>query len=93
MGQISSMVCSVGNEDQNSVAGLVEKPEFKASSNLASIGRYILTEEIFEQIEKLEAGYGGEIQLADAINSVASNGNAEFVELGEHFDCGSVEGF
>ena len=88
-------VISVGNEDQNSVAGLVEKPEFKkASSNLASIGRYILTEEIFEQIEKLEAGYGGEIQLADAINSVASNGNAEFVELrGEHFDCGSVEGF
>lgn len=51
-----------------SVAGLVEKPDAdKAPSNLASIGRYVLTPDIFDILRNQPAGAGGEIQLADAI--------------------------
>ena len=52
------------------VAGLVEKPDAaKAPSNFASIGRYVLTPDIFDILRNQPAGAGGEIQLADAINT------------------------
>ena len=78
-----------------SVAGLVEKPAFEqAPSNLASIGRYVLTPDIFEILRGQAPGAGGEIQLADAINSQAAAGQVEAVTLnGQRFDCGSVKGF
>ncbi len=78
-----------------SVAGLVEKPPFeKAPSNLASIGRYVLTPDIFEILRGQPPGSGGEIQLADAINTQAAAGRVEAVTLnGQRFDCGSVKGF
>ena len=78
-----------------SVAGLVEKPEFaKAPSNLASIGRYVLTPDIFEILRGQAPGAGGEIQLADAINTQAAAGRVGAVTLkGQRFDCGSVRGF
>ncbi|MBQ2262788.1 MAG: UTP--glucose-1-phosphate uridylyltransferase GalU [Loktanella sp.] len=78
-----------------SVAGLVEKPDFAdAPSNLASIGRYVLTPDIFDILRNQPPGAGGEIQLADAINTQASRGNVEAVTLkGQRFDCGSVKGF
>lgn len=78
-----------------SVAGLVEKPAFgRAPSNLASIGRYVLTPDIFEILRGQAPGAGGEIQLADAINTQAAVGQVEAVALnGERFDCGSVKGF
>ena len=73
-----------------SVAGLVEKPSFKR----ASIGRYVLTPDIFEILRGQAPGAGGEIQLADAINSQAAAGQVEAVTLnGQRFDCGSVKGF
>jgi UTP--glucose-1-phosphate uridylyltransferase len=77
------------------IAGLVEKPdEMDAPSNLASIGRYVLTPDIFDTLRGLKAGSGGEIQLADAINIHAQQGSVETVRLnGRRFDCGSVDGF
>ena len=73
----------------------VEKPDLNdAPSNLASIGRYVLTPDIFETLRSLSAGSGGEIQLADAINIHAQRGSVELVRLnGQRFDCGSVDGF
>ena len=77
------------------IAGLVEKPDAHgAPSNLASIGRYVLTPDIFDTLRGLKAGSGGEIQLADAINLHATQGRVETVPLkGLRFDCGSVDGF
>ena len=77
------------------VAGLIEKPDFKvAPSNLASIGRYVLSSDIFNILRNQSAGSGGEIQLADAINSQAMAGNVEAVLFkGQRFDCGSVQGY
>ena len=77
------------------IAGLIEKPDaHDAPSNLASIGRYVLTPDIFETLRGLKAGSGGEVQLADAINIHAQQGSVETVRLnGRRFDCGSVRGF
>ena len=77
------------------IAGLVEKPDANdAPSNLASIGRYALTPDIFDALRGLGAGSGGEIQLADAINIQARQGFVETVRLnGRRFDCGSIDGF
>ena len=82
-------------EAAGNVAGLVEKPAFEqAPSNLASIGRYVLTPDIFEILRGQAPGAGGEIQLADAINTQAAAGQVEAVALnGQRFDCGSVKGF
>ena len=81
--------------EPGAVAGLVEKPDVdKAPSNLASIGRYVLTSDIFDIIRNQSVGTGGEIQLADAINTQAANNAVEAVILnGRRFDCGSVQGY
>ena len=78
-----------------SIAGLVEKPDASdAPSNLASIGRYVLTPDVFDTLRGLSAGSGGEIQLADAINIHAQQRSVETVRLnGRRFDCGTVDGF
>lgn len=92
---ISKYGVVVPNSECGSVAGLVEKPDSdKAPSNLASIGRYVLTPEIFDILRNQTAGAGGEIQLADAINRLATNNTVEAVLLsGQRFDCGSVKGY
>ncbi|OUU29654.1 MAG: UTP--glucose-1-phosphate uridylyltransferase [Candidatus Endolissoclinum sp. TMED37] len=76
------------------ITGLIEKPAFRqAPSNLASIGRYVLTPDIFKTLRSVSPGSGDEIQLADAINLHAKNGLMEAVKLnGMRFDCGSVDG-
>ena len=83
------------DEIGDGVVGLVEKPDaHDAPSNLASIGRYVLTPDIFDTLRGLKAGSGGEIQLADAINIHAQQGSIETVRLnGQRFDCGSVQGY
>ena len=54
------------------VLSIVEKPSpEEAPSNLAAIGRYVLTPEIFDSLRNLEPGVGGEVQLTDAINALA----------------------
>ena len=75
--------------------GLVEKPRADvAPSTKAVIGRYILDAAIFDRLDNLRPGAGGELQLTDAINAdVASVGVTGFSFAGERFDCGSVQGF
>ena len=92
---ISKYGVVVPNMAHGSVAGLIEKPEAdKAPSNLVSIGRYLLTPDIFDILRNQQPGVGGEIQLADAINTQAANNAVEAVKLnGRRFDCGSVEGY
>jgi UTP--glucose-1-phosphate uridylyltransferase len=74
---------------------MVEKPESKdAPSNLAIIGRYILTPDIFDIIRKTKPGKGGEIQITDALMTQAKNGMVLAYKFqGKRFDCGSVDGF
>lgn len=74
---------------------MVEKPDNdKAPSNLAIIGRYILTPDIFEIIEKTEPGKNGELQITDALLTQAKNGMVIGYKFkGRRFDCGSVDGF
>ena len=92
---ISKYGVVVPNGSGASIAGLAEKPDAnEAPSNLASIGRYVLTPDIFDTLRGLSVGSGGEIQLADAINIHAQRGSVETVRLnGRRFDCGSVRGF
>ncbi len=77
------------------VSDMVEKPEPKdAPSNLAIIGRYILTPDIFEILKDTKAGRGGEIQITDALLTQAKQGNVIAYKFkGKRFDCGSVDGF
>ena len=92
---ISKYGVVVPSDAQGAVAGLVEKPDApSAPSNLASIGRYVLTPDIFDILRSQPPGAGGEIQLADAINTQAAAGAVEGVKLkGRRFDCGSVQGY
>jgi len=85
----------VPNGSGAGIAGLVEKPDADdAPSNLASIGRYVLTPDTFDTMQGLKAGSGGEVQLADAINIHAQQGSVETVRLnGRRFVWGSVDGF
>ena len=74
---------------------IVDKPDVnEAPLNLASIGRYVLTPDIFDTLRGLSAVAGGEIQLSDAINIHVQKGTVETVRLkGWRFDFGSVDGF
>ena len=77
------------------VNDMVEKPDPKdAPSNLAIIGRYILTPDIFDIIRETKPGKGGEIQITDALLEQAKQGNVIAYKFeGKRFDCGSVDGF
>jgi len=92
---ISKYGVLVHNKATGLVEGLIEKPEFKkAPSNLASIGRYLLTPDIFALLKNQSTGVAGEIQLADSINMQAMNNMVEAVMLnGKRFDCGNVQGY
>ncbi|OCH13233.1 MULTISPECIES: UTP--glucose-1-phosphate uridylyltransferase GalU [unclassified Aliivibrio] len=82
-------------DDLYRVDNMVEKPEpGTAPSNLAIIGRYILTPDIFEILETTEPGKGGEIQITDALLKQAQSGCVLAYKFkGKRFDCGSVEGY
>jgi UTP--glucose-1-phosphate uridylyltransferase len=77
------------------VSDMVEKPSLEdAPSNLAIIGRYILTPDIFDVLENTPPGKNGEVQLTDALLTQAKNGCVMAYKFkGNRFDCGSVEGF
>ena len=78
------------------VKGMVEKPKAgEAPSNLAVIGRYILTPQVLVNLNKIKAGTGGEIQLTDAIAEEAKvEGRVfGFRFRGQRYDCGSKAGF
>jgi UTP--glucose-1-phosphate uridylyltransferase len=78
------------------VQGMVEKPQPKdAPSNLAVIGRYILSPSVLENLNHIQSGSGGEIQLTDAIaRDIEKAHNVYgFRFRGQRFDCGSKSGF
>lgn len=77
------------------ISNMVEKPDVdKAPSNLAIIGRYILTPDIFDVIRATKPGKGGEVQITDALMTQAQKGMVLGYKFkGKRFDCGSVDGF
>ena len=91
---ISQYVVIIPSSDGHGVLGVVEKPkQNEAPSNLASIGRYILTSDIFDSLRTLPAGSGEEIQLADALDLHAQDGLLEAIRFkGKRFYCGPVDG-
>ncbi|MFZ3153173.1 UTP--glucose-1-phosphate uridylyltransferase GalU [Pseudomonas sp.] len=82
-------------DDLYRVSHMVEKPKpEEAPSNLAIIGRYILTPDIFSLIADTEPGKGGEIQITDALMKQARQGAVLAYKFkGQRFDCGSAEGY
>ena len=77
------------------VRGLVEKPSpDKAPSNLAIIGRYVLTPKIFEKLEQTQRGAGGEIQLTDAIEALIGDQEVYAYQFeGKRYDAGTIMGW
>jgi UTP--glucose-1-phosphate uridylyltransferase len=84
-----------GTEHTYRVTDMVEKPDpSDAPTNMAIIGRYILTPDIFDILRKTKPGKGGEIQITDALLKQAKQGKVIAYKFqGKRFDCGSVEGF
>ena len=77
------------------VSNMIEKPKpQEAPTNLAIIGRYILTPEIFDILRQTKPGKNGEIQITDALMSLSKkNMVLAYKFKGKRFDCGSVEGY
>ncbi|HEF6198034.1 TPA: UTP--glucose-1-phosphate uridylyltransferase GalU [Campylobacter jejuni] len=96
--QVSNYGVISGNfveENLIMVNSMIEKPSpDEVPSNLAIIGRYILTPDIFGILENTKAGKNGEVQLTDALLTQTTNGMVLAYKFqGKRFDCGSVEGF
>jgi UTP--glucose-1-phosphate uridylyltransferase len=77
------------------IRGVVEKPEpGKAPSDLAIIGRYVLTPKIFEKLEQTQPGSGGEIQLTDAIEALMKEQDVfSYAFEGKRLDAGTTMGW
>lgn len=77
-------------EDVARIKDFIEKPPVdQAPSNLASVGRYVLTPSIFDALDKTDPGHGGEIQLTDGIKKVSgSEGAYAYVHSGPIYDVG-----
>lgn len=77
------------------VTNMVEKPSPQdAPTNLAIIGRYILTPDIFNIIRTTKPGKGGEIQITDALLEQAKAGKVIAYKFrGKRYDCGSIDGY
>ena len=77
------------------IKSIVEKPNIKnAPSNFGVVGRYILKNSIFDFLKKTRTGFGGEVQLTDAIAmSLSEEKNIAYQFKGFRYDCGSKLGF
>ena len=86
-GDIGDRTCVVGD--------MVEKPDVKdAPSQLAVLGRYVITPQIFELLEKTKPGKGGEIQLTDALKELSKKQIVLAYDfIGRRYDVGSKQGF
>ena len=98
--QISSYGVISIKEEINSntfeISDLIEKPKIEnAPSNLAIIGRYILSSKIFDSLERIPKGAGGEYQLTDAILDMMKNGEKviAYKRSGLRFDIGTPQGW
>ena len=83
------------DERLHRVRGLVEKPDPSAApSNLAIIGRYVLTPKVFEKLEQTPRGAGGEIQLTDAIEALMAEQDVYgYAFEGTRYDAGTTMGW
>jgi len=81
--------------DTYRVTNMIEKPEPKdAPTNMAIIGRYILTPDIFDILRNTKPSKGGEIQITDALLTQAKQGKVIAYKFkGKRFDCGSIKGY
>ena len=100
MSQTNKYGIIAGNLDDNSnntyqVTDMVEKPEEKnAPSNMAIIGRYILTPDIFNILKNIKPSKNEEIQITNALKIQAKQGKVIAYKFkGRRFDCGSVKGY
>ncbi len=100
MSQTSKYGIIAGNPIDNSnniyqVTEMIEKPNVEdAPSNMAIIGRYILTPDIFNILKNIKPGQNGEMQITDALNIQAKKGKViAYKFTGKRFDCGSVKGY
>jgi UTP--glucose-1-phosphate uridylyltransferase len=98
--QTSKYGIIAGNVVDNSnlayqVTEMIEKPtENDAPSNMAIIGRYILTPDIFDILKDIKPDKNGEIQITDALNIQAKKGKVIAYKFkGKRFDCGDIEGY
>lgn len=84
-----------GSKDAYRVSSMLEKPSpAEAPTNLAIIGRYILTPEIFDVLEHTSPDQNGEIQITDALMTLAKQGKVIAYKFeGTRYDCGNVKGF
>lgn len=87
--------CGPGMNGLHPITGMVEKPEPEnAPSTLGVVGRYILTPKIFEHLENVKPGAGGEIQLTDGIAALLQEERALAYEFsGVRYDCGTKIGY
>ena len=92
---VSLFAETINNLQTSQMRGIVEKPDPNvAPSRMAVIGRYVFEPEIFDYLEKVSVGVGGEIQLTDGISdSLESVPTFAHRFEGTRFDCGSKQGF
>ncbi len=82
--------------DVSSITNFVEKPENprELNSDLAAVGRYVLSADIWAELERTEPGAWGRIQLTDAIASLSKKKTVDVALLmGHSFDCGRKLGY
>ncbi len=85
---------STSNNNIGKVLSIIEKPKPEVSpSNLAVVGRYILSGKIFNILRDTKPGVGGEIQLTDAIATLINNGVYAYQFFGKRYDCGNKLGY
>ena len=82
-------------DDTYHVTDMIEKPQINNSpSNMAIVGRYILTPDIFDILRQTKPGKSGEIQITDALMTQAKKGKVIAYKFkGKRFDCGNVKGY
>ena len=98
VGKYGVVDCSGNNLDEGEIIeikGMVEKPPVEsAPSNLAIVGRYILSADIWPLLNKTQPGAGGEIQLTDAIGELLKGNQVEAYRIvGKSHDCGTKLGY
>jgi UTP--glucose-1-phosphate uridylyltransferase len=88
-------IVAVDEEDRGRITQIVEKPApADAPSNSAVVGRYLLTPEIFNKLENIGKGAGGEIQLTDGIAALLDESPVYAYSFsGVRYDCGSKLGY
>jgi len=88
-------IVAVDESEKNRIVEIVEKPApADAPSNLAVVGRYLLTPEIFDKLENIGRGAGGEIQLTDGIANLLGEAAVYAYSFdGVRYDCGSKLGY